>query len=396
MDAGVVVLDSGSHTVKAGYASAGIDEREPRVVTPTRCSVYPPGANPAEAGGAATLVSPVHRGAVTDWEALESIWHYTVFEQLGWIEGEEGGLMITAPLVWSRRDREVAAQVAFEGLNASGAFIADAGVCSLYSVGKTSGFAVDVGHGKIDVSAVYEGVLNLGASATCPHNAGDDLEARFRAALGGAAPEDEEGLRQLKEQCVRCPTNAAEEASVSGTSAYTLPDGRSFSVPDAVGMDLGACLYEPGRMRAKHGDADGDGLAQRLARLVIALPQGPQEQRRAVYDNVVVCGGAHGVPGLKERLGRELKQYSPLALPSAGTSAGVAPGVGIAGPSTSSAVSAQVLEKLPDYLPSHVLGVSTFLGAAVCAKVSVWSGSQHVTKADYDEQGPRAIAKCSV
>ena len=54
----------------------------------------------------------MHRGAVTDWEALESIWHYTVFEQLGWIEGEEGGLMITAPLVWSRRDREVAAQVA--------------------------------------------------------------------------------------------------------------------------------------------------------------------------------------------------------------------------------------------------------------------------------------------
>ena len=157
----VVVLDSGTDTVKAGFAGGGLDEKEPVLTTPSRAHVYPPGTAPAagtapgpQSGG--VLACPLSRGAVDRWDVLEAIWHYCVFEQLGWIEGEEGGLMITCPLAWSRRDREVAAQIAFEGLNASSAFLADSGVCSLYSVGKVSGFAVDIGHGKIDVAGVSE------------------------------------------------------------------------------------------------------------------------------------------------------------------------------------------------------------------------------------------------
>ncbi|GHP04013.1 proteinral RNA polymerase II transcription factor [Pycnococcus provasolii] len=396
----VVVLDSGTDTVKAGFAGGGLDEKEPVLTTPSRAHVYPPGTAPAagtapgpQSGG--VLACPLSRGAVDRWDVLEAIWHYCVFEQLGWIEGEEGGLMITCPLAWSRRDREVAAQIAFEGLNASSAFLADSGVCSLYSVGKVSGFAVDIGHGKIDVAGVSEGALCLAASETCPHNAGPDLEARLRASATPNLPSDEEGLRNLKEMCARCPVNDAEAkaldtGAVSGSTEYKLPDGRVFSVPNAVGMSLGADLYEPSRLGSGCSEADGDSLGRRIARLVLALPP---EQRRQVYDNVVVCGGAHDIPGLKARLANDLKQYSPLSLPSSNVPGSGLPSANV--PSTSSASASQVLTSLPEYLPRHLLGVSAFMGAAVSAKVSVWGQNQQITKAEYDEQGPRAASlKC--
>ena len=195
--------------------------------------------------------------------------------------------------------------------------------------------------------------------------------------------------------CARCPVNDAEAkaldtGAVSGSTEYKLPDGRVFSVPNAVGMSLGADLYEPSRLGSGCSEADGDSLGRRIARLVLALPP---EQRRQVYDNVVVCGGAHDIPGLKARLANDLKQYSPLSLPSSNVPGSGLPSANV--PSTSSASASQVLTSLPEYLPRHLLGVSAFMGAAVSAKVSVWGQNQQITKAEYDEQGPRAASlKC--
>lgn len=45
-------------------------------------------------------------------------------------------------------DREQLAQVAFEAFNVTGLYFADQAVLSLYSIGKSSGLVVDIGHEK--------------------------------------------------------------------------------------------------------------------------------------------------------------------------------------------------------------------------------------------------------
>lgn len=72
-----------------------------------------------------------------------------IFLQLGWIEGEEGNLLIAEPIMSSRDERELLAQLAFERFGVSSYFAADQAVLSLYSIGKVSGIVVDVGLEKI-------------------------------------------------------------------------------------------------------------------------------------------------------------------------------------------------------------------------------------------------------
>ena len=41
---------------------------------------------------------PIHRGQITDWEAMEDVWRYMFYEELGWEIGNEGNVLVTEPL----------------------------------------------------------------------------------------------------------------------------------------------------------------------------------------------------------------------------------------------------------------------------------------------------------
>ncbi|RMZ55459.1 hypothetical protein APUTEX25_003583 [Auxenochlorella protothecoides] len=133
-----MVVDLGSHAIKAGRSVGYPSDTEPSVVLP--CTVQDSRVTVVE-----KLVHPMHAGVVTDWEGLETLLHYTLFEELGWAPEQEGQLLVADPVLSSRSDRERLCQLAFEGLGVRGLFVADQGVLSLYAAGKTSGLVVDYG-----------------------------------------------------------------------------------------------------------------------------------------------------------------------------------------------------------------------------------------------------------
>lgn len=124
-----VVMDYGSDTLKAGYSDNMISPDEPCVRTP--CAVYvhengmPHQAN-GHGGGSSTYdrppSRPVAHGRVVDFDQLESLMHYALYELLGWQVGGEGALVVAEPVLTSRPDRELLCQLLFEVFNVAGAY----------------------------------------------------------------------------------------------------------------------------------------------------------------------------------------------------------------------------------------------------------------------------------
>jgi actin-related protein len=86
-------------------------------------------------------------GRISNWDALESIIEYLLYEQLGWPEGDEGYMLCTENVpCMPRSDRECLTQMLFETFNVRGCYLLDSSVASLYASGKTDGVVVDVGH----------------------------------------------------------------------------------------------------------------------------------------------------------------------------------------------------------------------------------------------------------
>ena len=143
----VVVVDYDDDFFKAGYC---IPERDPQVVLPT--AVRRPG------DGAETF-RPIASRRVQDWDQLESLYAHAFYRQLGWVEGDEGAVLVSEPLFTSRADRERLAQTLFESFNVSGLYVAEQPVLALYGLGKTSGVSVDVGYAVTDVAPVVDGAV---------------------------------------------------------------------------------------------------------------------------------------------------------------------------------------------------------------------------------------------
>lgn len=158
-----------------------------------------------KAGAIGEIVHPVERGMITDWDAMEDLWHYVFYTGLNWEAGNEGQLLITEPLLtpkvvfcfssvfchiapvsfsllffvvrflnlsvialslvvlidsfvhlcgFFQLARERMVQTMFETFNVGGLYAVEQAVLSLYAVGRITGVAVDIGHGKIGNYAI--------------------------------------------------------------------------------------------------------------------------------------------------------------------------------------------------------------------------------------------------
>ncbi len=411
-----VALDLGSDTLKAGYAANLPSNDEPRVVTP--CCVEVRGSNAALPNGGTAGASssdlegaeaaaqlrrhPVRQGQIEDFDGVEALLHYVLYELLGWPRGDEGSVIVSEPLFTSRASREQLTQLLFETFNASGAFFQDQAVAALSTAARQTGVVVDVGHGKVDVSCVVDGSTYL-PGAQRLGVAGQDLDKHLQSLLPAGTPALAPGaLRSLKEQCCRVEASLEDfEALISGRSGarsaepdanstpaadgnggnsdtheaapahaaaapttYTLPDGQQISLPHSAGASVGEALLRPAAVMGH----SCPGLAEVTAGVVSAYPDAAV--RRGLSEGIFVCGGGACIPGLDARLVHDLK----LELPASQTAA---------------------LLMLPEYLPANTQRFAPWVGCALLAKVVAAQG-QMMTKAEYDEAGPAAIhRKCS-
>ncbi|PNY13444.1 actin-related protein 7-like [Trifolium pratense] len=287
----------------------------------------------------------------------------------------------------------------FETFNISGFYASEQAVLSLYAVGRISGCTVDIGHGKIDIAPVIEGAVNHIASRRFEFG-GTDLTNFLAQELGKSNPlvnismSDVEKIKQQYSCCAEDDLAYQKTGNSCPVETHTLPDGQ-FANLVCVPLDLKIVEWYDhrvdleghgpltnflvqvitiGRERYTVGEAlfqpsllglEAHGIVEQLVRTISTVTS---DNHRQLLENTVVCGGTSSMTGFEERFQKESLLSSSAVRPT--------------------------LVKPPEYMPENLTTYSAWVGGAILAKV-VFPQNQHVTKADYDENGPSIVhRKC--
>lgn len=170
-----VVIDNGSSVMKAGFSG----EVCPRTTFETCVGhianhrgclsmlnepAYYVGKQAMEKRRILRLKYPVERGVVANWDDMEKIWKHIFDNELrievgSYEEAEEDvtGVLLTEIPMNLDEDRERTTEIMFETYEARRFYLATGPVLSMYASGRTTGVAVECGHGVSHTVPVYEG-----------------------------------------------------------------------------------------------------------------------------------------------------------------------------------------------------------------------------------------------
>ncbi|KAJ7515079.1 hypothetical protein O6H91_23G070200 [Diphasiastrum complanatum] len=364
------VLDAGSKYLKAGLA---VPDQDPSIVIPTAMTKAIDEDLGKENGWLSDesqwlhdTVYPIQRGVVKDWDAMEDLWRYVFYTDLGWEVGSEGQVLMADPLLTSKTLKEKTVQIMFETFNVNGFYAVEQAVLSIYAVGRISGCAIDIGHGKIDIAPVWEGAVQHNAVKRLEVS-GQDLTFLLGEELEKSNPQtklDSSTVEMLKETygiTADDQEEYAKKAEGCTTVEHTLPDGQTIKIGKER-YTVGEALFQPSFL-----GVEGYSVAEQLVRSVLLCV--PSESQKPLIENIVLCGGTSTMKGFDTRF---QKEASLLGTPSFRPS----------------------IIKPPEYMPENTMKNSAWIGGAILAKV-VFPQNQHITKAEYDESGPSIVhRKC--
>ncbi|GER38772.1 actin [Striga asiatica] len=117
--------------------------------------------------GILTLKYPIEHGIVTNWEAMEKVWHHAFQNELR-VSPEHHPLLLTESPLNPKANRAKTTQIMFETFNVPSMYVAIQPVLSLYASGRKTGIVLDSGFQKSHAVPIYEGyalphaVLRLG------------------------------------------------------------------------------------------------------------------------------------------------------------------------------------------------------------------------------------------
>ncbi|ESR66073.1 hypothetical protein CICLE_v10008652mg [Citrus x clementina] len=367
-----IVCDSGSGSVKTGFAG----DDAPCVVFPSligqprnKNSMIGIGQKDMYFGdeaqarrGVLRLSHPVNRGMVRDWEAMERLWEQ-IFDKELRVTIEEHPVLLTEPPLNPKINREKMVEIMFEGFEVPATYVAIQAVLSLYASGRTTGIVMDSGEGVTHVVPIYEGYA-LPHAIQRLELAGKDLTDYLTTNLTKdgyifTTSAEREIVRDIKERLSYVAMDFQKELAMSKESSqldkqYELPDGQVITI-GAAQFKGPEVLFDPSRMGLETG-----GVHEILVR---AIMRSDMDVRREMYGNVVLSGGTSLIPGLPDRLAKELCNLA-------------SPGV-----------------RVRVVAPPQRLH-SVWIGGSILASLSTFQ-QMWITKEDYMESGPSVVhMKC--
>ncbi|KAK6480625.1 actin-3-like [Huso huso] len=311
-----IIVDSGSGYTKAGFSG----DEQPRTVLKSSVGIIPQKSRSTKEGPEYFIgynipkervdvvkKKPITHGIVTDWDALEKLWHHTFYWELR-ICPEEHGILVTDAPLSPTTNREKMAELLFEEFRVPAMYVAHQSLLSVYSYGRTTGLVVESGSGATYVSPIHNGY-------SMPH-------ATFRLDLAGRAlteylgklmadagnrfsSQEKPVVREIKKQC--CYISQDYEAELRSEERgylmdYVLPDGHAIT----LGSERFRCpeiLFCPSTL--------GVSEAGIHVMTMNSLQKCPTEQHEQMMDSIMVCGGSSLLRGFPERLKKEMIKLAP-------------------------------------------------------------------------------------
>ena len=366
-----VIIDIGSGTIKAGF----VGDDAPSVTFPSIVGrprqggvMVGQGGKSAFVGDAAlqkrgilTLRLPFERGLVTNWDDLAELLRFA-FQKLH-ADPTAQPVLLTEPVLNPKENRHKLTQLLFETLQVPAMYLVPTGTLALYAAGRTTGLAIDVGEFVSQIVPVHEGSVLLKASARLDfagHLVTDYLtklmaDPRYGYSMTTAA--EREIARDIKEKLAYVAEDFDEEMVRAAASSeldrnYELPEGQVITLGDARSQ-CAEVLLKP----SLYG-LEQDGLH---IGAYDAIKKADPGLRAQLYGNIVLTGGTSMLPGLCERLRKEIASLAP------------------------SSVTVKVVA------PEN-RRYGAFAGGSVLASLETFQ-SMWVTRAEYDETGPAIVDK---
>ena len=106
---------------------------------------------------------PIEYGRIHDWENLELLWQYILYQKLN-VHPEEHPILATCSAFCQKSNKEKLAEVMFECFNVPALFVAVDTVLSVYNAGRVTGVSVSCGDSVCQSAPIYEGM-----NAQCTH-----------------------------------------------------------------------------------------------------------------------------------------------------------------------------------------------------------------------------------
>ncbi len=369
-----VVIDNGSGFCKAGFSGeesprtvfASIVGRPkvPGIMIGTEKRDILIGQEAQERRGILILKHPIEQGVIQSWDDMEKVWHHTFYNELKVTPEDHNVLLTEAPLN-PKNNREKITQIMFEIFNTPGMYIAIQAVMSLYSTGKTSGVVMDSGDGVSHFVPIYEGYA-------FPHSilrvdlAGRDLTDYLlrlltERGLHLTSSSEKDIVRDIKEKLCYVSLDYDHELKESVKSSaveaqYEMPDGELIT----IGNERFRCaeaLFKPSLI-----NKEALGLHEQVYNSIM---KSEMDIRSELYSNIILSGGTTMLPGLPERLTREIQKLAPSA--------------------TSSKVKVIAMPERK---------YSVWIGGSILSSLSNFQ-VMWITKSEYDESGPQIVhRKC--
>jgi actin len=261
--------------------------------------------------GILILRNPIEHGIVTNWDDLQKIWDHIYYNELR-VDPSHYPVLLTEPAWNPRAEREKMIQLQFETFNVPSFYVALSGLLSLYSYGRTTGVALEVGDGVTQVVPVYEGYV-------CPHATarldlgGRDVSVFLQKILNErgdytfTTSHEREIVRDMKEKFGYVALDFDAEMRRAATRrdfnvSYTLPDGNEIEIGNER-FHCSELLFKP--------YLDGfeyDGIDQPLFDTINAWDP---DIHKDLYANIVLAGGTTMFPGFRERIEKEIVRLAP-------------------------------------------------------------------------------------
>lgn len=318
-----VVVDNGTSVMRVGWA----EDCSPRAAFPNLVGKIRLGKGIMEGvgwsdyyvGDAAqwvrsllSLSYPIQRGVVTNWDAMEQVWHHIFYNELR-IAPEEHPILMTELPFNPRRNREMMTQTMFETFNAGAFYVATPPRLRKISSARATGMVVSIGEGTI-IGVPFVDGHEISSAAFRVSFGGKDLtdylatllqeSGQYTSIIGerAAVTPGWEMIKDMKEKLCYTAVDFAEETETAKSSlrlqrSYELPDGQVLTLNDER-FRCAEALFDPSLL-----GMETPGLHRLIDK---AIKKSPIDARKAIYGNILM-EGATAFMGLNDRLQKEME-----------------------------------------------------------------------------------------
>ena len=285
-----LIIDTGSSTTKAGFSQ----DLYPRVEIPTQL----PKVHPSDVTCSGEIMQ---RGIVVNFDKVTRLWSHIIYDRLGVKTPQDHVLYFTEKPLNPKANREKAFQIFFEEFEFGAVSYSRNSACALFGAGRLTGTVLDLGGGCNTVIPVYEGyVLPHAVQMLYGDGITTDLSRMLSQSGQLTEPIDIDIVRNIKESVAYISANPESEDQLLPYN-YTLPDGRVVVIREERHRCTES-LFSPSLFGKEEIG---------IHKAISCAYQRLDNDIKPLFRNLTLAGGTSLLPGLQERLQRELSLIQP-------------------------------------------------------------------------------------